>query len=319
MKPILKLKTILIFGFLSLPFLAPCYLGAWSWNSADDVLPSLREELDREIASYRQQVGNGLGLQERILYLDRLISNYKPLGLNVVDLETEQSRLLLQEKQQRLRSSEMKDEAGLLYERGVAEYKEGQFQTSLETFREAERLLPNDTSIKEARRKLQGIVAIIDSDIGKDQIDLLVRQAVVRYMENDVKRAYNSLIYAMERDKDRREVERILKYLETEHPEVEPIHLPSGISLVDHKLQLALEAIYDGRYLSAIAECSDILDLEENNVLALTRLGSAYFAMNEQNKAKQVWSKALQLDPENDVLRKFLYGNKGVSRVEANQ
>ncbi len=319
MKPKFKSKIIVLITFFSTAFFCPSSIRAWSWNSADDVLPSLREELDREIASYRQQVGNGLSLQERILYLDRLISNYKPLGLNLVDLETEQSRLILQEKQQRLRSSELKDEASLLYERGVAEYKEGQFQMALETFREAERLLPNDSSIKDARRKLQGIVAVIEAELGKDSTGHLLRQAVIRFMENDVKRAFNALIYGMERDKERRELERILKYLETEHPEIDPIHLASGISLVDHKLQLALEAIYDGRYLSAIAECSDILDLEPSNVLALTRLGSAYFAMNEHNKAKQVWTKALQLDPENDVLRKFLYGNKGVSRVETNQ
>ncbi len=320
MRPILNSKILLIIlGFVAFSISTPTPLLSWSWNSADDVLPSLREELDREIASYRQQVGNGLSLQDRILYLDRLISNYKPLGLNVVDLETEQSRLILQEKQQRLRSTELKGEATLLYERGVAEYKEGQFQVALETFREAERLLPNDTSIKEGRRKLQGIVAIVESDTGKEPSSNLMRQAVVHYMENDIKRAYNCLVYAIERDKERLDYERILNYLETEHPEVDPIRLPSGISLVDHKLQLALEAIYDGRYLSAISECSDILDLEPNNVLALTRLGSAYFAMNEQNKARQVWSKALQLDPENDVLRKFLYGNKGVSRVEANQ
>jgi tetratricopeptide (TPR) repeat protein len=48
----------------------------------------------------------------------------------------------------------------------------------------------------------------------------------------------------------------------------------------------------------------------------LTRLGSAYFAMNERDKAKQIWTKALQYDPNNDVLKKFLYGSKGNSRVE---
>jgi tetratricopeptide (TPR) repeat protein len=86
---------------------------------------------------------------------------------------------------------------------------------------------------------------------------------------------------------------------------------------VDYKLQLTLEAIYDGRYLSAIDDCTDVLDLEPNNVLALTRLGSAYFAMNEKEKARQIWTKALQYDPNNTILKKFLYGAKGSSRVEA--
>ncbi|MBV9079631.1 MAG: hypothetical protein JO102_00765, partial [Elusimicrobia bacterium] len=100
--------------------------------------------------------------------------------------------------------------------------------------------------------------------------------------------------------------------------------LAPGQTLIDHKLQLMLEAIYDGRYLAAVGEGSEILDVEPDNVVALTRLGSAYFAMSEREKARQIWTKALQLDPKNEVLRKFLYGNnsrggaKGASRVEAN-
>jgi tetratricopeptide (TPR) repeat protein len=129
----------------------------------------------------------------------------------------------------------------------------------------------------------------------------------------------NALVYASERYKERREIDRLKQLIESNHPEVEAPRLASGIPLIDHKLQLSLEAIYDGRYLTAITECTDVLDLEPNNVLALTRLGSAYYAMNEQNKALQIWTKALQIDPGNEVLRKFLYSKKGASRVEKNQ
>src|SRR5438046_4741983 len=92
----------------------PSTVRAWNWNSGDNLLPSLREDLDNEIVAYRQAVGSGMAIHERILVLDRLIGNYKPLGLSVVDLETEQARLLLQEKQQQLRSVESQDEATLL-------------------------------------------------------------------------------------------------------------------------------------------------------------------------------------------------------------
>jgi tetratricopeptide (TPR) repeat protein len=292
---------------------------SWSWNSADNVLPSLREELDKEIAAYRLQVGNGMSLQDRIIALDRLIGNYQPLGLNVVELETERSRLMLQEKQRQLRSAEVQSEATQLYDRGVAEYREGQFRTALDTFQEAERMLPDDNGIKELRRKLQGIVPVSESEIGVTQDSKIIRLAITRYLENDPKRALNALVYASERYKERREIDRLKQLIESNHPEVEAPRLASGIPLIDHKLQLSLEAIYDGRYLTAITECTDVLDLEPNNVLALTRLGSAYYAMNEQNKALQIWTKALQIDPGNEVLRKFLYSKKGASRVEKNQ
>lgn len=277
----------------------------------------MREDLDREIAAYRQQVGNGMPVNERVVALDRLVANYKPMGMNVNDLETERSRLTLEEKQQALRASEAQDQATKLYDSGVYDYRQGHYQKAHDTFREAERLLPNDKSIKELRRKLANVYTIVDIEDGQDRGSQLVRLAVARYLENDPKRAVNALIYAEDAKSEKPEISRLRRLIESEQPEIASPSLPAGVKLIERKLQLTLEAIYDGRYLVAIGECTDILDLEPENVTALTRLGSAYFAMNEREKAKQIWTKALQLDPKNDVLRKFLYGNRGAARVEA--
>ena len=311
-------KTHLILAvFLNFLFCGGIF--AWSWNTADNVLPSLREDLDQEIAAYRQQVGTGLSLHDRILVLDRLVGNFKPLGLNVVELETERSRLMLQAKQQQLRSAEAQDEATLLYERGVKEYRAGLYRQSLDTFYMAERKLPGDTAIRDLRGRLEMLVPIIEDETAPGLGGEIIRLAVIRYLENDPKRAINAVIYAKEKKVDRPELVRFHRLIEKTHPEVESPNLSRGISLVDYKLQSSLVAIYDGRYLSAIAECSDVLDLEPENVMALTRLGSAYYAMNEKTRAKKIWTKALQLDKNNKVLKKFLYGSKGASRVEANR
>jgi tetratricopeptide (TPR) repeat protein len=304
----------LISAFLLLSAASPGF--CWSWNSAENVLPSMREDLDKEIAAYRQQVGNGLGLHERVIILDRLIGNYKPMGLNVTDLETERSRLMLQEKQAQLRSAEAQDEATKLYERGTNEYRAGQFLDALGTFRDAERLLPDDAPIKEIRRKLESVTPIIEQEVGTEKDGRLIRLAITRFLENEPVRALNAIIYAEQKNVSRAELTRLRRLIESNHPEVQSPNLPSNITLIDHKLQLTLEAIYDGRYLTAISQCTDVLDLEPDNVLALTRLGSAYFAMNEKDKARQIWTKALQLDSNNTVLRKFLYGSGG-SRVES--
>jgi tetratricopeptide (TPR) repeat protein len=310
-------RTLLFYAaiLLSLPA-EPVY--SWSWDSADNNMPSLREDLDREIAQYRVQVNNGLAVGERIFALDRLIGNYKPMGINVSELEIERSRLVLEEKQQALRASQAQDEATKLYDTGVYQYRQGQYQLAHDTFREAERLLPQDKSIKEIRRKLSNVYTIIEIEDGVDRGSEILRLAIARYIENDMKRAMNALIYADNINIDRPEVTRMKRLIESEDPDMATPSIPAGVKLVDHKLQLTLEAIYDGRYLSAISECMDVLDLEPDNVQALTRLGSAYFAMNEREKARQIWTKALQLDPKNVVLRKFLYGSKGASRVEAN-
>ena len=308
-------KTLTLSALL---FLLPAGTGwSWNWDSADNVLPSLREDLDKEIAAYRQQVGNGMSLHERILVLDRIIGNYEPLGLNVVELQTERDRLLLQDKQRQLRSAEAQDEATILYERGVGEYRGGQYRLALDTFREAERLLPEDDAITELRRKLEAVTPIVEAEPGKSQQSSLIRLAISRYLENDPKRALNALIYAEEKKIERPELVRLRRLVENSHPDVRMPQISPGIGLVDYKLQATLEAIYDGRYLTAISECSDVLDLEPENVLALTRLGSAYYAMNERDKAQKIWTKALQLDPQNDILKKFLYGSQRGSKVES--
>jgi len=303
-------KVFVFYSLFTLALPIPLTFG-WSWDSADNALPSLREELDNEIKAYRQQVGNGMTTRERIVALDRLIGNYKPMGLNVGELENEQARLGLQEKQEELRVSKAQDEAALLYEKGVAETHDGDFSSAMDTMREAERLIPNDTTIKEMRRRLEGIVPIIEKETGQTMDGQLIRLAVVRYLENDPKRALNALIYAAEKNVDRPEILRLRRLIETNHPEIEPPHIPNGVSFVENKLQLTLEAIYEGRYLSAVNECTDVIDLEPRNVLAMTRLGSAYFAMNEREKARQIWTKALQVDPNNTELKRFLYGRKG--------
>lgn len=303
-------KTILFYSVFSLTLPVPL-IYAWSWDSTDNALPSLREELDNEIKAYRQQVGNGMTARERIVALDRLIGNYKPMGLNVAELENEQARLSLQERQEELRSSKAQDEATLLYEKGTSEYRDGDFSSAMDTLRESERLLPNDATIKEMRRKLEGVVPIIEKETSQTLDGQLIRLSVVRYLENDPKRALNALIYASEKNVDRPEILRLRRLIETNHPEIDMPRIPNGVSFVENKLQMTLEAIYEGRYLTAINDCTDVLDLEPRNVLAMTRLGSAYFAMNEKEKSRQIWTKALQLDPNNNELKRFLYGRRG--------
>jgi tetratricopeptide (TPR) repeat protein len=289
----------------------------WSWDSADNALPSLREELDHEIATYHQRVENGLGVTERLVVLDRLIGNYQPMGLNVTDLETERARLRLEDSQQALRKSQAQDQSAKLVDKAVFQYRDGKYKEALATITEADHVQPDDKTIQELKRKLDAAAAITPLEEGTEKGSAILKLALTRYLENDPKRSMNAVVYARDKGVTRSEFDRLRRVLITEHPDLENIDVPPGQTLIDHKLQLVLEAIYDGRYVTAVSECTDVLDLEPENVTALTRLGSSYFAMNERDKAKQIWTKALQLDPNNDVLRKFLYGQKGQNRVEA--
>ena len=46
------------------------------------------------------------------------------------------------------------------------------------------------------------------------------------------------------------------------------------------------------------------------------RLGSAYWAMGDFDKAKSVWRDALRYDPNNVQIREFLKGETTVPKVE---
>jgi nucleoid-associated protein YgaU len=82
--------------------------------------------------------------------------------------------------------------------------------------------------------------------------------------------------------------------------------LDAKLNLIDQKLQKALEKIYGGEYLVAAKECQEVLDLEPDNALALTRLGSVYYAMGQVKQARVYWKQALEVDATNDVLKSFL-------------
>ena len=48
-------------------------------------------------------------------------------------------------------------------------------------------------------------------------------------------------------------------------------------TLVDQKLHDALQAIYEGRYDVAIQKCDEVLRIEPSNVIAIGRMGAAFF------------------------------------------
>ncbi|OGR42481.1 MAG: hypothetical protein A2X28_08735 [Elusimicrobia bacterium GWA2_56_46] len=56
----------------------------------------------------------------------------------------------------------------------------------------------------------------------------------------------------------------------------------------------------------AAKECEEIILLDENNSLAWTRLGSAYFAVGDLARARAAYDRALAIDPENGSLAEFM-------------
>jgi tetratricopeptide (TPR) repeat protein len=77
-------------------------------------------------------------------------------------------------------------------------------------------------------------------------------------------------------------------------------------SLVERRLIILAKSLYQRDYDAAIRAGKEAVMLNPNHGLAWTRLGSAYFASGNKMEAAAAWRKALDLDPSNAQLRKFM-------------
>jgi tetratricopeptide (TPR) repeat protein len=294
---------------LALAAAAPRPAATWSWTDPEEAgpgLPSLQEEFDQEVAAYRSQKEAGLTHQERIIALDRLISVYKPQGVNTASLESERDRLIVEEDNRRAQTKSVEKISSELFQLALQKVREGRFEDALRAVERAERLVPEDKSLAQMRRKLENVTAILPLAPGASKAEGLVRKAVQRHLEGEGARAVNALRYANHVAPGQSALIRLMKLMENEYPGLPSPTLAPGTSLVDYKLQSALEHVYSGQFLKAINECNEVLDLEPTNVLALTRLGSAYFAVGQKAQAQDTWRRALALDPGNREISAFL-------------
>jgi Flp pilus assembly protein TadD len=77
-------------------------------------------------------------------------------------------------------------------------------------------------------------------------------------------------------------------------------------ALVKEKLRKAALAFYIQRFDDAVTECEQVVLLDEKSVVAWTRLGSAYFMMGDKEGSKKAYKKALELNPNDNVIKQFM-------------
>ncbi|MEN3013377.1 MAG: tetratricopeptide repeat protein [Endomicrobiia bacterium] len=86
----------------------------------------------------------------------------------------------------------------------------------------------------------------------------------------------------------------------------EKIENLAGTTIVDKLHSESLIAFRKRDYATAIKLCEEILLLEPEDVLAYKRLGSAFYALGQKDKALQMWQQALQLDPKDEKLKNMI-------------
>ncbi len=77
-------------------------------------------------------------------------------------------------------------------------------------------------------------------------------------------------------------------------------------ALIKEKLRKAAQGFYLKQFDAAAKECEEVAVLDEQNPVAWTRLGSAYYMLGDKEKAKRAYQKALEIDPNDKVTGKFM-------------
>ncbi|HOW27472.1 MAG TPA: PorV/PorQ family protein [Elusimicrobiota bacterium] len=234
----------------------------------------------------------GLGLKHRNYSLDVAMAIHE-LGMS--------QRVSASWRFGRSVKSSQREETQSLIEQGHEMFRQGNYLQAIQKFSAALDVNPSNKEVQAMVAKLQDIVSDLpkapSGDVGR-----LVASGVKAYMDGDLNGAYDSFRAAFDKEPENGQLMNLTNRLakQTNRPMVER---PKGASaaarwtLVDQKLHDALQAIYEGRYDVAIQKCDEVLRIEPTNVVAIGRMGAAFFLLGERDKAVALWKRALELDP----------------------
>lgn len=210
----------------------------------------------------------------------------------------------------RSRDDRSADQVKVLVEQGYQAFKDGDFQLAALRLNQALDASPNNKQVKAMLVRLQTVVTYVPQAQGGEEFQTYVRRGVISYVDGrDLRSSVNALRYAYNKNPKDEKTLTLLNVVEKEAGVSELTRRADGpeqFTFVDQKLYDARQAIYDGKYDLAIRRAQDVLDLEPNNVTALEIMGSAFFMMEEKSKAKAVWRRVIEIDPNNKVVGEFI-------------
>jgi|GEM_PF-787949 len=186
------------------------------------------------------------------------------------------------------------------YKEAIEIYRNGLYSEALGKLRFAVDLDPKRPEIQNLFKKVSSIVDAISKETGLAKEAELIRTGVSYYIEDKPRKAISTLQYAFEHAPKNKEIPRLLDIVKREYPAIaEQEKISEGMTLVEQKMYRALNYLYEDRGDLAIVECQEVLELEPDNTLALSRLGSAYYVIGQKEKAKELWLRVLEIEPEN--------------------
>jgi tetratricopeptide (TPR) repeat protein len=215
------------------------------------------------------------------------------------ELELVEAKLKTEEEKKRYFQS--------LFEEAVKNYTTGNYKQALANFNKAKEIYPDATDIDIYIEKIKLVSSFYPSITLKDKISKLLIRGINFFVKGDNLSAVKVINYASSLAPQDTNIARLLSTIEEKTGvRAEKIESPAGTTIVDKLHNESLIAFRKRDYATAVKLCEEILLLEPEDVLAYKRLGSAFYAMGEKDKAIQMWEQALKLDPKDEKLRQLV-------------
>jgi len=189
-------------------------------------------------------------------------------------------------------------------------FKSGNFGRAMEKLRAAMDADPGNGEIRRMISRLQGAVDFVPNATGSEEVPTLTRRGIIAYVDGkDMRSSVNVLRHAFNKEPKNDRLLSLLNMVEKEAGVAELTRKPEGpeiFTYIDQRTYDARQAIYDGKYDLAMTRAQDILDLEPNNETALEIMGSSFYLMDQKDKARVIWEKVIEINPDNKMVKEFL-------------
>jgi tetratricopeptide (TPR) repeat protein len=193
---------------------------------------------------------------------------------------------------------------------GMDAFQEGNFALAAQKFNQALDAQPDNKQVQAMLSRLIAVTGFVPQAMGGEEYQSFVRRGAISYVDGrDLRGAVNALRYAFNKNPKDEKLLGLLNMVEKEAGVAEltrRMEGPETFTWVDQKIYDARQSVYDGKYDAAVRRAQDVLDLEPNNVTALQIMGSAFFLMEQKDKALAVWKRALEIDPSNRAIKDFI-------------
>jgi len=197
---------------------------------------------------------------------------------------------------------------------GMEAFQDGNFALAAQKFNQALDAQPDNKQVQAMLARLMTVTGFVPQAMGGEEFQTFVRRGAISYVDGrDLRSSVNALRYAFNKNPKDEKLLGLLNMVEKEAGVAEMTRRmegPEQFTWVDQKIYDARQSVYDGKYDAAVRRSQDVLDLEPNNVTALEIMGSAFYLMEQKDKAMAVWKRALEIDPSNRAIREFLQGIK---------